>query len=103
MNRRICVNIPHQSLMKKIENELAKAKSAEKQQQLREHIYSIKALCEVLLEDNNQTSMLSSNIQTQQTVPYVQESQPPQRSVQVQKEEPLETDDGANGDSLFDF
>ncbi len=98
------MNIPHQSVMKRMEQELAKAKSAEKSQQIREHINSIKVLCEVLLEENNQGGSFTAPVQPQQTVPYIpQQQQPVQRPVQVQKEEPLETDDGANGDSLFDF
>ncbi|MCC5803385.1 YwdI family protein [Rossellomorea vietnamensis] len=97
------MNIPHQSLIKKIEHELGKAKTAEKSQQIREHVYSIKALCEVLLEENNGASAQSTFSQPQQTMPYFQESQPVQKPVSIQKEEPLETDDGANGNSLFDF
>ncbi|MGM0752911.1 MAG: YwdI family protein [Bacillota bacterium] len=97
------MNIPHQSLIKKIEHELGKAKSAEKSQQIREHVYSIKALCEVLLEENHGAVSAPSPFQTQQTMPYFQESQPSQKPVSIQKEEPLETDDGANGNSLFDF
>ncbi|MCA1060985.1 YwdI family protein [Rossellomorea aquimaris] len=95
------MNIPHQSLIKKIEHELGKVKSAEKSQQIREHVYSIKALCEVLLEENNGVSAQPTYSQPQQT--YFQESQPVQKPVTIQKEEPLETDDGANGNSLFDF
>jgi hypothetical protein len=95
------VNIPHQSLIKKIEHELGKAKTAEKSQQIREHVYSIKALCEVLLEENNVASVSQTFSQPQQT--YFQESQPVQKPVSIQKDEPLETDDGANGNSLFDF
>ncbi|MGR3766198.1 YwdI family protein [Rossellomorea sp. NS-SX7] len=98
------MNIPHQSVIKRMEQELAKAKSAEKSQQIREHINSIKVLCEVLLEENSQGGSFTAPVQSQQTVPYVPEQQQPvQRPVSIQKEEPLETDDGANGDSLFDF
>ena len=97
------MNIPHHSLIKKMEHELGKAKSAEKSQQIREHVYSIKALCEVLLEENNQVQVGTDSFQSpKQPLPYIQESQP-QRPVTIPKEEPLETEDGANGDSLFDF
>lgn len=95
------MNIPHQTLIKKIEHELGKAKSAEKSQQIREHVYSIKALCEVLLEENNGTAVQQTYSQPQPT--YFQEPQQVQKPVTIQKEEPLETDDGANGNSLFDF
>ncbi|MCA1055044.1 YwdI family protein [Rossellomorea aquimaris] len=98
------MNIPHQSVIKSIERELGKAKSAEKSQQIREHIHSIKVLCEVLLEENNGGGTFTAPVQTQQMVPFTpQQQQSVERPVSVQKEEPLETDDGANGDSLFDF
>ncbi len=97
------MNIPHQSLIKKMEHELGKAKSAEKSQHIREHVYSIKALCEVLLEENGGAATAPSSYQSQQTMPYFQEPQVSQKPVSIQKEEPLETDDGANGNSLFDF
>jgi Family of unknown function (DUF5327) len=98
------MNIPHQSVIKRIEQELGKAKSAEKSQQIREHINSIKVLCEVLLEENNQGGSFTAPVQSQQAAPFVpQQQQPVQRQVSIPKEEPLETDDGANGDSLFDF
>ncbi|TMU83979.1 hypothetical protein FGG79_17705 [Bacillus sp. BHET2] len=97
------MNIPHQSLIKKIEHELGKAKSAEKPQHIREHVYSIKALCEVLLEENGAAANAPSSYQSQQNMPYLQEPQVSQKPVSIQKEEPLETEDGANGNSLFDF
>jgi hypothetical protein len=97
------MNIPHHSVMKRMEQELAKAKSADKARQIREHIHSIKVLCEVLLEENNQEVSFNAPVQPQQTLPYAPQQQPVQKPVSIQKEEPLETDDGANGDSLFDF
>jgi hypothetical protein len=101
--RRHGMNIPHHSVIRRMEQELAKAKSAEKSQQIREHINSIKVLCEVLLEENNQGLSFNAPAQPQQTIPYAPQQEPVQKPVSIQKEEPLETDDGANGDSLFDF
>jgi hypothetical protein len=97
------MNIPHHSVIKRMEQELVKAKSADKSQQIREHINSIKVLCEVLLEENNQGMGFNAPVQSQQTIPYATQQQPVQKPVSIQKEEPLKTDDGANGDSLFDF
>ncbi|BCB05990.1 YwdI family protein [Bacillus sp. KH172YL63] len=97
------MNIPHQSFIKKIEHELGKAKAAEKSQHIREHVYSIKALCELLLEEDSVSAPAPSFSQSRQTMPYVQEPQVTQKPVSIQEEEPLETDDGANGSSLFDF
>ncbi|GLI86502.1 hypothetical protein ANABIO32_43140 [Rossellomorea marisflavi] len=94
------MNIPHQSLIKKMEMEIGKAKNAEKASQIREHIYTIKAMCELLLEE--QAGETSAVFQ-QSVVQYVPQPEPISKPVTIQKEEPLETDDGANGSSLFDF
>ncbi|MFD2680762.1 YwdI family protein [Bacillus seohaeanensis] len=99
------MNITHQTLIRKMEAEIGKAKVAEKSQEVREHVYSIKALCEVLLEES--ASDLGSFIpptSPQTNINYVQTPQQPStQTVQVSEKERLQTDDGANGDSLFDF
>jgi hypothetical protein len=87
-----------------MEAEISKAKVAEKSQEVREHVYSIKALCEVLLEGN--ASDLGSFVPPmpqQASMNYVQTPQSSPQTVQVSENEKLQTDDGANGDSLFDF
>ncbi|MBM7585196.1 hypothetical protein JOC86_001738 [Bacillus pakistanensis] len=97
------MNISHQSIIKKIEQELMKAKTVNQSDKMKEHIYSIKALCEVLLESDSthqSTNVLLSNDQQQPS--YIPPSQPAQ-PIRIQEEKKLKTDDGANGDSLFDF
>ncbi|MGM0843460.1 MAG: YwdI family protein [Bacillota bacterium] len=98
------MNISHVSLINKMEQELLKAKKAERSQSIREHINSIKALCEVMLETETASSSqhsFSNNITAQQmTTPAIdQQSQ----TVRIAEESKLETEDGANGDSLFEF
>ncbi len=96
------MNISHHSILKKLEDELVKAKSAEKSSTIREHIHSMKALCELLLEVQQGDFQTPSAPQPSKMM-MPQHQQPvaqPQLSV---KEERLETEDGANGDSLFDF
>lgn len=98
------MNITHQSILRKIEQELAKAKQAEKSQNIREHIHSMKALCELLLEEGKQGEVSAQSLppQPQRQVNVMPQQSLTQSSLSL-KEERLETDDGANGDSLFDF
>jgi hypothetical protein len=93
------MNISHVSLINKMEQELLKAKKAERPQNIREHINSIKALCEVMLEND---SVSSSQMPAQQQMTMPAGSQQSQ-TVRISEESKLETDDGANGDSLFEF
>ncbi|MCP3739839.1 YwdI family protein [Rossellomorea sp. BNER] len=97
------MNISHQSIIRKIEQELMSAKTEVQSDKMKEHIYSIKALCEVLLESESthlSTSAPSGNVQQQPS--YIPPSQPAQ-PIRIQEEKKLKTDDGANGDSIFDF
>ncbi|QWU06571.1 YwdI family protein [Heyndrickxia coagulans] len=79
--------ITTEMLLEKMEQELAKAKQAMPAEQFREHIYAVKALCEVLLESQPEQPLPAS--------PSVPKT--------VLKPEPLKMEDGANGDSIFDF
>ncbi|WP_276210681.1 YwdI family protein [Heyndrickxia coagulans] len=80
--------ITTEMLLEKMEQELAKAKQAMPAEQLREHIYAVKALCEVLLESGKAEQPLPAGPSVPKT---------------VLKPEPLKMEDGANGDSIFDF
>jgi hypothetical protein len=98
------MNISHVSLINKMEQELSKAKKAERAQNIREHLHSIKAMCEVMLENGGQQSgsaVFTNEVnQPQMAAPLGnQQSQ----TVKMTEESKLETDDGANGDSLFEF
>ncbi|MDQ1143501.1 hypothetical protein QE429_000328 [Bacillus sp. SORGH_AS 510] len=116
------MNISIQKLLDKIEDELKLAKNAQAQESLREKVYSIKILCELILDD--QPSAKSERMLTapaavkpvytqpayQQPVaaqPVFQQplmNQPVfQQTAPVQQGKKLEMDDEANGDSLFDF
>jgi hypothetical protein len=98
------MNISHVSLINKMEQELSKAKKAERAQNIREHLHSIKALCEVMLENESLQSgpALSTNNAVQPQMTTQLGNQQPQ-TVRISEESKLETDDGANGDSLFEF
>jgi hypothetical protein len=91
------MNISVQKLLAKIEDELKLAKSSPKEESLREKIYSIKILCELILDEK----------QTVQPAPAKQPVVTPQLVFQqpasLNQPKKIEMDDEANGDSLFDF
>lgn len=88
-------------LLAKMEAELHQARSS-KEDNLREKIYSIKILCELILDEKVGSSkgLVSSR---PQEVYQPAASMTIQQPMAVNQQKKLQTDDGANGDSLFDF
>lgn len=87
------MTISNHSLLKKIEEEVLKAKQINDSNLQKQHVYTIKTLCELMLEQRTEPKVESSHIVNPVPVnTFIQE-----------KPQPLKTDDGANGDSLFDF
>ncbi|TKC16872.1 YwdI family protein [Robertmurraya kyonggiensis] len=90
------MNISVQKLLGKIEEELRQAKSSDSEARMREKIYAVKTLCELVLEEQSSSSNTLQSfstpapIQTQRMNPYGQ----------VPK---MKIDEESNGDSLFDF
>jgi hypothetical protein len=84
-------------LLEKIESELHKAKQAGNSPKLRENVHSIKILCELILEENNQKSIVSVSAMTSAPAPTSTSITPTSLSAKKLDEEE------ANGDSLFDF
>jgi hypothetical protein len=106
------VNISVQKLLAKIEDELKLAKSSTKEESLREKVYSIKILCELLLDEKpSQTSgvPVAPIPAVQPAISYQAYQQPPaiqpiiQQAPTLQQPKKLDMEDEANGDSLFDF
>ena len=102
------VNIPVQTLLTKMEEELKLARSSAKQESLREKVYSIKILCELILQEKpaaktevllNQPAHVTGQQVFQQPLMNQQVFQQPATMPQAKKIEM----DQANGDSLFDF
>jgi hypothetical protein len=90
------MSISVEQLLKKMESELHKAKLAESTVELREHVHSIKILCELILDDQgNRTVQNLPEVLALQ--PQIQTIKPTTLSVKKLEEEE------ANGDSLFDF
>jgi len=85
------MSISHDVIIKKIEEQLNKAKLSKSYSTVREHVQSIKSLCELILEQDNSNSVKTQPGHVVQSPPTLQQAKR------------LETDDGANGESLFDF
>ncbi|MEH7272073.1 YwdI family protein [Neobacillus vireti] len=95
------MNISVDKLLRKIEDELHLAKNSPKQENLREKVYSIKILCELIL-DEKQNLQVPSPPTTPAYQPVM--AQPSfQQPVSLNQPKKLEMEDEANGDSLFDF
>jgi hypothetical protein len=89
------LQISHHQLLKKIEEETKKAHQEENSDALYQHLYTIKTLCEVVLD-----SHLKPAAFLEEDILPVSSSEGSTLPLQENK---LETDDGANGDSIFDF
>jgi hypothetical protein len=95
------VNISVDKLLRKIEEELTLAKNSPKPENLREKVYSIKILCELILDEKQrQQEAPLSPVPAYQPVTVQPSFQQP---VTLNEPKKLEMEDEANGDSLFDF
>lgn len=95
------MDISVRKLLTKMEDELRLAKGSMKQEHLREKVYSIKILCELIL-DEKQTKDEESK-QTAAVAQPMMEEQNFHQPVSLNLPKKLDVDNGANGDSLFDF
>ena len=93
--------IRNEQILSAIEKHLVKAKTAKTNSEMREQLVAMKALCDVLLMDDVETPS-KNNVQHVHNVQNVQpiQSMPSQPVSTINK---LHEDDGANGDSIFDF
>ncbi|MFZ7946482.1 YwdI family protein [Neobacillus sp. 19] len=108
------MTISVQTLLAKIEKELQLAKSSGKQESLREKVYSIKILCELILDEKAERTVakpvpVMTNTVSQQPAVNHQAFQPSalnqpvfQQPASMPQTKKIEMDE-ANGDSLFDF
>ena len=96
--------IRNEQILSAIEKHLVKAKTAKTNSEMREQLVAMKALCDVLLMNDAEISS-TSYVQHTQNVQHVQTIQPIQSmpSQPVSPTNKLQEDDGANGDSIFDF
>lgn len=94
------MQISYQVLLNKMGEKVNEAKREKTDTKIREHVQAIKTLCEVILEESSPVS--SEQLSRPVQLPHVSTPQTvaPMNTLMEKK---LETDDGANGDSLFDF
>ncbi|GLC87988.1 YwdI family protein [Lysinibacillus piscis] len=84
--------ISYQAIMQQLEKQLVSVKHTSNEQQIREAFIAIRALCDVVLDGQGETQPKSQHI------PQMLVSEPVTfNTVKVTEE------DGANGDSIFDF
>lgn len=94
------MNIPLQKLLAKMDTELHGAKQAQSDVALRERIYSLKTLCELVLDEPAQEKIHAVRAETTvQTAVQVPRQAQPSLSSDTKR---LEMED-ANGESLWDF
>ena len=87
--------ISYQTILQHLEKQVEEAKNASNEQQIRESLTAVRALCDVVLaksgefvkEQPTTISKVMTPIPTQQTVHTVK----------------MDEEDGANGESLLDF
>lgn len=90
-----------QTLLQQIERHTQLAKSTDNDQEIREQLIAIRTICELALaEQSSNISVTKQHIQQQNLTQTVQLSNTTQVSL---SSSPLKEDDGANGNSLFDF
>ena len=90
------LDISVHKLLTKIENELLQAKGSMNEARLREKVYSMKVLCELILEEPQKDS--GSFVTVVQESPRVT----PDQTVTLTQPRKIEMNE-ANGDSLLDF
>ena len=91
-------------LLDKMEAELSEAKRMSSEAKIRERAYAIKAICELILDESPVSSRTNESTARKEVLvstPLLMESI--QNQPFPQQPNRLKTEDGANGESLFDF
>ncbi|MCU9613352.1 YwdI family protein [Caldibacillus lycopersici] len=98
------MQISYEAILKKMEEKLNEAKVSDSAARIREQVQSIKTLCEVLLEETNSSASIHKEIPIQKFQPQMPiQSTTVIPSTTTLSEKKIVMEDGANGDSLFDF
>lgn len=96
------MQVSHTMILNKIEEKIKEAKAVSSETKIREQLQVIKTLCELVLEESPSVSesqnyqILEKNYEPVRSVPTVQ-------TVSTLSEKKMKTEDGSNGDSIFDF
>lgn len=92
------MNVSHEKVLQKMEQEIAAARNAGPEEMER-HIYAIKSMCDLLIGAGMDMPAPKQASVTPAIMPP-----PVQEPVQiVGQKERIATEDGSNGDSIFDF
>jgi hypothetical protein len=103
--------ISHEIIVNEIDKHLLQAKKAKNEQEIREALSAVRALCDVVLAKSSETIArpsrpLDMQMQNSQVV-QAQNIQPSQQMMQTQIPASITTnklhEEDANGDSIFDF
>jgi hypothetical protein len=100
------VNIHVSKLLQKMEEELVKAKQSGTDKEMRERLVVIQSLCEVILEEKSSSLPVTSPISNEMNQAELQKMMGNLSTVVKQQPTISSTpykENGANGDSLFDF
>jgi len=87
--------ISYEAVIQQVEKQLASAKNANNEQQIREALTAIRALCDVVLDLPTATSHVQVN-----HLPQMLSTEQMPSTINTTK---IQHNDGANGDSIFDF
>lgn len=86
------LNIPIAAILTKMEEQLRQAKVAASPQRLREHVAAVRALCDLVLEKEEEKETAVTSVAAAAPL-----------SIPQGKSERIDIGDDANGPSLFDF
>lgn len=95
--------ISYQTILNKMEEKLREAKGTNSEVKVREYVQAIKTLCEIVLEEQSEQPLHQTIEPVVQPVTMQSTQTISSQTPSTLGEKRLVTDDGANGDSLFDF
>jgi hypothetical protein len=91
-------------LLDKIEEELVEAKKFHSDARVRERVYAMKTMCELILEESSAVSHVEpTNVRSTATNMAAPTPAPVQSTTLVSQPKRIRMNDEANGDSIFDF
>jgi hypothetical protein len=101
------MEISHEAVMAKMEIELQRGKQSIKPSEIREHVSVIRALCDLILDDEAVSQEIvrerSVQISNEEFYPAPIQQDQPSTVISAPTKEPIKMEDGSNGSSLFDF
>ncbi|WP_062351403.1 YwdI family protein [Bacillus kwashiorkori] len=95
------MQINHQIILNKMAEKLNEALTVDSGNRVREQVQAIKTLCEVILDTHEQSQEVVYGVSNRVQPKYNDQTKVEPQTINVGKK--LDTDDGANGESLFDF